>query len=199
MNWLSKKGLLAVLLVLACAALAAIGVSMAEQARTVAGVVSGQKFGTNVIGEGASVTFEADSAVEERLLSACDPGDRCKVVVVTRNDDVVTKLVSAERLVATTGKIDATSVPAAMAASGPSFPCSKAATRVERTICANPALAELDVALAARYRDRIKVDPQHREQLQRAQRDWMGNIRAACDSAECLGTAYRKRIADLTP
>lgn len=198
MNW-SKKSLVGLFLVLACAALASVGVTLAAQPRTVSGLVSGQKFGTNVIGDDVSVTFEADSAAEERLLSACSPGDRCKVVVLTRSGDVVTKLVSAERVVANAGKVDTASVPAAIAASGPSFACSKATTKVELTICGVPVLAALDMELAARYRDRLKSDPQHREQLQRVQRDWMGKVRGVCDSAECLGTAYRKRIEELTP
>ena len=199
MYWLSKKGAFSLLLVLVCAGLAAFSLTLAAQPRTVSGVVSGQKFGTNVIGDGVSVTFEADSAAEERLLSACSPGDQCKVVVVTRRGDVVTELVSAERLAASTGTGISVSAPVAVGASGPSFPCSKAATRVERIICADPALAELDMVLAARYRDRFEADPQHRAQLQRSQRDWMGNVRATCDAAECLSSAYRKRIAELNP
>lgn len=81
--------------------------------RTVMGVVDGQKFGTNVLGDGTSVTFEADSANEERLLKACDVGTRCKVVVVTNKSDVVVRLVSAERLLGTQpGDAQLPSIPA---------------------------------------------------------------------------------------
>ena len=162
--------------------------------RTVVGIVDGQKFGTNVLGDGTSVTFEGDSADESRLLEACKPGERCKVVVITGKADVVTRLISAERVPVTakSGSIAPVATPA-----GPSFSCSKATTLVERTICSDPALSSLDRELAAAYRTNLDLNPNDRKQLQQQQREWVGIFRNTCKDADCLRAAYISRLQKL--
>ena len=145
--------------------------------RTLTGVVDGQKFGTNVLGDGASVTFEADSENLARLLKACDVGSRCKVVVMTKGADVVVRLVSAQR--------------ADASPQGPSFTCAKAVSAAEPMICADATLAFLDHDLALVYKRVLNATGTERSQVQKAQRDWVRTKRNACTDAACLGTAYR--------
>ena len=172
-----------------------MGAAPVGQPRTVEGVVDGQKFGTNLLGEGVSVSFEADSAQEARLLEACDPGDRCKVVVVTGKADVVLKLISAER-VSTAGKVDGT-VPAQSAA-GPSFSCDKASSKVEHAICADPLLSSLDLQLSIAYRSRLAGKPDERKLIQQQQREWVSSVRNACKEKACLHAVYKDRLESLS-
>jgi uncharacterized protein YecT (DUF1311 family) len=171
-----------------------IAATPSVEPRTVVGLVDGQKFGTNVLGEGASVTFEGDSAEESRLLEACKPGERCKVVVITGKADVVTQLISAERAPVAA---KAGSITPAPTSTGPSFSCSKANTFVERTICGDPALSSLDRELAAAYRNNLDLNPNDRKQLQQQQREWVGALRNACKDADCLRAAYISRLQKL--
>jgi uncharacterized protein YecT (DUF1311 family) len=165
--------------------------------RTVVGVVDGQKFGTNLLGESASVTFEGDSGEESRLLEACNLGDRCKVVVVTGKADVVTRLISAERVPVAAKSEPGASATSAAPPTGPSFSCSKATTPVERTICADPALSVLDRELAAAYRKILERNATERRQIQQQQREWVGAQRNACKDAACLRAAYQQRLQHL--
>jgi uncharacterized protein YecT (DUF1311 family) len=76
-----------------------------------------------------------------------------------------------------------------------SFDCTKAATRVEKLICADAALSQLDSALAQRYQSvrRLADDP---EAVLAAQRAWLRQ-RDRCRDSDCLANAYRERIAAL--
>ncbi len=179
-------------ILLACALMGAAPVG---QPRTVEGVVDGQKFGTNLLGEGVSVSFEADSASEARLLQACDPGDRCKVMVITGKADVVLKLISAERVTAT---VKPNPIAPAVMSPGPSFACEKAATLVERSICADAALSTLDRELAAAYRRKMDANPNERKQIQQQQREWVSTVRNVCKEAACLRAAYQDRLERLS-
>lgn len=177
--------------------IALVGASSAGQPRTVEGVVDGQKYGTNVRGDSASVTFEGDSKEEARLLDACDVGERCKVVVVTRTGDVVARLISAERMRSAPVLAGVGAVPAAVA-SGPAFSCEKAATHVERTICSDASLSALDRKLATVFRSRLEANPTRRKLIQQQQREWIATVRAACKDAECLRGVYKDRISALS-
>lgn len=89
----------------------------------------------------------------------------------------------------------------AAAAEGPSFDCSKAASWVERQVCADGLLAGLDRDLAAAYgRAREAADAPGRETLRGEQRAWAAD-RGACERrdapAACLEAAYRERLAQL--
>lgn len=93
-------------------------------------------------------------------------------------------------------------------AGGPSFDCDKAATPVEKAICADPALAAQDVELARLLKEvrlgHATVDA--REQLRTLQRQWLKQRDAACgessDRAACLAAQYRaqhERVANWVP
>ena len=75
-----------------------------------------------------------------------------------------------------------------------SFDCGKAATPVERAICANGRLSQLDERLAEAYRKSLAESPG--DSLRKVQRDWM-RMRDACASDACLEQAYAQRLAAL--
>jgi uncharacterized protein YecT (DUF1311 family) len=80
---------------------------------------------------------------------------------------------------------------------GPSFDCAKAATPIERAICAAPALAQSDLELTRLYTEiRHGYDTlAARAELQALQRQWLRErdktCRAAADVAGCLLDQYR--------
>jgi hypothetical protein len=81
-------------------------------------------------------------------------------------------------------------------AEGPSFDCAKAGTTVERTICGDPKLAELDVAMVSAYKVVLgkAVD---KPGVRTAQATWRDMVRNDCNSVQCLTEAYQKRIDKL--
>lgn len=93
-------------------------------------------------------------------------------------------------------------VPAALAslfsaapADAAGFDCAKAATTVEKTICADPELSGLDEALAALFRQNLAADARA-ETVRAGQRAWL-KVRDACRDAACLNAAYQDRLAAL--
>jgi WD40 repeat protein/uncharacterized protein YecT (DUF1311 family) len=81
---------------------------------------------------------------------------------------------------------------------GPSFDCARAATAVERLICADAGLSALDVDLAKAYRGAAAARAgESRERLVRDQRAWIaarGRCTAAADVRACVETAFRQRL-----
>jgi uncharacterized protein YecT (DUF1311 family) len=75
------------------------------------------------------------------------------------------------------------------------FDCAKAGTRVERMICAQPALSALDDQLGKAY-DAARRSG-HRPTLLAEQREWLMKVRDRCSDAACLRTVYTARIAAL--
>ena len=86
---------------------------------------------------------------------------------------------------------------AALAGASPSFAagfdCAKAATAVEKTVCADSELSAQDERLAALHA-RVRAADAHETATQR---DWLANTRDRCKDAACLKTAYAGRIAAL--
>lgn len=79
---------------------------------------------------------------------------------------------------------------------GASFDCKKAATRVERLICANADLSWLDDTLSEAFvleADRAR-DPAH---LRATQKAWLA-ARNACADVSCMQQQYEDRIAELS-
>lgn len=75
-----------------------------------------------------------------------------------------------------------------------SFDCAKASSRVEKAICANPALGKLDDDIAAAYAAaRAGLDEAWRPKLLRSQREWL----AARASSDDLAAELRQRLAIL--
>ena len=80
----------------------------------------------------------------------------------------------------------------------PSFNCAKASNAVERAICANPDLAEMDVRMAADYKKALKTVP-NRTALRAEQRQWLRHMHSQCANAplQCIQEHYGTRSAQL--
>jgi len=74
-----------------------------------------------------------------------------------------------------------------------SFDCSKATSLVERTICADRELSNLDSKLGNLYKEKKASNPD----IGSSQREWLRGIRNACSSTECLKSAYLERISEI--
>lgn len=78
-----------------------------------------------------------------------------------------------------------------------SFNCNKAQTQVEKMICADATLSADDDQLAGLFKIFKEYSVEHDDPIYVGQRTWLKNIRNACSSADCLHTAYQKRIGYL--
>jgi uncharacterized protein len=104
---------------------------------------------------------------------------------ITRNDSLAPAM---KLLVAIAAAL---LVPAAHAAS---FNCAKAASQVEKAICASPALGKLDDDVAAAYAAaRAGLDEPWRPRLLRSQREWLATRSASAG----LAAGLRQRLAIL--
>ena len=88
-----------------------------------------------------------------------------------------------------------------LAAGTPSFLCTRASGWVEKTICANAALSDLDLELAQVHARLLRLpNPQGRKRIESDQRRWWGT-RPACQAdpapEACLTRLYQARISDL--
>jgi uncharacterized protein len=82
-----------------------------------------------------------------------------------------------------------------------SFPCEKASTTVEKSICGYPALSKLDEDLAAAYKNAllaVALDSDRKASLIAAQRDWLKE-RNACADVACLEGSMKARLTALAP
>ena len=74
--------------------------------------------------------------------------------------------------------------------SAASFPCEKASTEVERTICKDKELSDLDEYLG-RYYSAARAELRHANVcLATDQKAWLGGVRDACKDAACLKKSY---------
>jgi uncharacterized protein len=82
------------------------------------------------------------------------------------------------------------------AASAASFHCAKARTSVEKMICSDSALSDLDGRLASAYRRALVVaaDPESQKAEQRA---WLMTERKKCADVACLKQSYQQRLTAL--
>jgi len=83
---------------------------------------------------------------------------------------------------------------------GPSFDCAKAATKVERSICATPVLASLDLGLADQYHFALEGRPGLGGVLEESQVAWLKHRDRSCaeGNARCLEWLYTTRLAELS-
>ena len=88
---------------------------------------------------------------------------------------------------------------AANIASAQSFDCAKAQTRVEKMVCADRAIAELDEFLGRYYAASRAEIPGAGACLQSDQAQWLKSTRDACADGACLKSAYLNRLAELDP
>ena len=80
-----------------------------------------------------------------------------------------------------------------------SFDCAKAQTRVEKMVCADRAVAELDEYLGHYYAASRAEIPGAGVCLQSDQAQWLKATRDACADGACLKSAYLNRLAELDP
>tara|TARA_B110000908_G_C10108083_1_gene381699 strand:+ start:283 stop:672 length:390 start_codon:yes stop_codon:yes gene_type:complete len=83
-------------------------------------------------------------------------------------------------------------------ANAASFDCNKAATFVERTICANPELSTLDDLMANNYRvmKAAGIGAGAQSHLKQSQRDWI-KVRNKCSGIACLKFQYLERSSEI--
>jgi uncharacterized protein len=80
-----------------------------------------------------------------------------------------------------------------------SFNCAKAQTPVEKMICADAGLKELDEYLGRYFSAARDAVAGAEACLQADQREWLKGTRDACKDASCLKQAYLARLAELDP
>ncbi|HEX6164144.1 MAG TPA: hypothetical protein VFZ31_12310, partial [Vicinamibacterales bacterium] len=85
------------------------------------------------------------------------------------------------------------------AAAAQSFDCAKAQTRVEKLICADRSIAELDEYLGRYYAAARTEIARASSCLQADQAQWLKTTRDACADGACLKSAYLNRLAELDP
>jgi uncharacterized protein len=78
-----------------------------------------------------------------------------------------------------------------------SFDCAKAATAIEKQVCADAELSTLDELLGRFYRgvlDVLQQSPCFKDD----QRQWLGKVRNRCADSICLREAYLRRLGALS-
>jgi uncharacterized protein len=78
-----------------------------------------------------------------------------------------------------------------------SFDCAKAQSSVEKQICADPVVSELDEHLGRYYRVAQAALERGGECLRADQRQWLRETRNQCADAQCLRDVYGKRLREL--
>ncbi len=78
-------------------------------------------------------------------------------------------------------------------ASAASFDCTKASSQVEKLICSDRELSDLDSKLGNIYRPKASASPS----LVTDQKQWLRQQRNLCKTIDCLRAAYLKRIEDV--
>lgn len=87
-----------------------------------------------------------------------------------------------------------------ISANAASFNCDQANTVVERLICNDAKLSELDSLLDATYAYlRKDIKPENDKLLISEQKHWLKNVRNRCTDTSCLTVAYKSRIDQLDP
>jgi ribosomal 50S subunit-associated protein YjgA (DUF615 family) len=77
-----------------------------------------------------------------------------------------------------------------------SFDCAKAKTKIDKLVCGDPKLSDLDDKLTALYNQVLAKSPVP-EDTKEQQREWVKQSRNVCKDADCLQQAYTSRISDL--
>jgi uncharacterized protein len=80
--------------------------------------------------------------------------------------------------------------------SAASFDCDRATTLVEKLICSEPGLSQLDEKLSKTYEEVLRATPD-RAGLKREQNNWLREVRNLCRHSVCLEEEYRNRLAAL--
>ena len=79
-----------------------------------------------------------------------------------------------------------------------SFDCTKASTPLEKTICGNSKLSDLDEKLAEAYKI-ARANSQDPAKLKLEQIEWIKEARNCQSDASCIERSYNKRLSELDP
>lgn len=82
-------------------------------------------------------------------------------------------------------------------AAAQSFDCAKAQTRIEKMICGDRSVADLDEYLGRYYSAARSGNARAASCIQADQTEWLKSKRDACTDASCLKSAYLNRLAEL--
>lgn len=81
-----------------------------------------------------------------------------------------------------------------------SFDCDKARSSLEKQICSNNELSDLDAQVGEVYGAAKQNASTHEaERLTQEQRQWLRNVRNRCEDAACLLKTYKSRLNELDP
>ncbi len=81
-----------------------------------------------------------------------------------------------------------------------SFDCAKARSTIERMICNNAGLSDMDAQLGEAYKTaKERLSDSESKQLSSEQRDWLQNVRNRCSDGDCLLKAYETRLNAVDP
>jgi uncharacterized protein len=88
--------------------------------------------------------------------------------------------------------------PASVTRAAPSFNCAKASNAVERAVCADPSLAELDIQVAVEYKKALNLTTD-KAALKVNQRQWLRQMHSQCAKVgfQCIQHYYRTRLSQL--
>lgn len=81
-------------------------------------------------------------------------------------------------------------------ASAASFDCEKAEAVIEKLICSDSQISELDSRLGEIYAA-ARTQSSNSDQIKHEQRDWIKNVRNKCTDIDCFRNAYAARISVL--
>lgn len=74
-----------------------------------------------------------------------------------------------------------------------SFDCSKAATNVEKIVCGDTALSQLDDDLNVAYKAALQKNEKQAVAIRQSQKQWI-KTRNDCQDSTCLTQSYQQRI-----
>lgn len=86
---------------------------------------------------------------------------------------------------------------AASGVNAASFDCTKAVTPVEKIICSNSDIEELDDKLTIIYSKAINNNAEQQSDLIAQQKYWLKQVRNLCKNVACLKEAYSSKITEL--
>lgn len=72
--------------------------------------------------------------------------------------------------------------------------CSKLVTFAEKAICSDTHINALDAELNRVYKSALNEHPEDKADIKRMQREWLRDIRAQCQTTDCLEEVYKERI-----
>jgi hypothetical protein len=162
------------------------GVPVGDRFVRLTGEFEEHKGGANLLAAFETLRFASEPDTFKLLRAACKPGALCTVEAIVGVDGSAVRLLGAQAW-------KPRAAGALAPALEPSFACREGLSPVERMVCADLRLAELDRQLAGVFARRLATatDP---DAFKREQRLWLATVRDACGAPPCVAQAYRARL-----